>query len=274
MTTPLRLVVRSFLVQGLWNPRDLIGAGFAWAGEPAPEAPSSDDRSVSGPSEVSSSDPSAAPSLHFNAHPYLTPLALGALFRAEADGIQAEDRQRFRDALRAPLGSLGDGIFWAGWLPGALLLSGVALTFGLVGPMGAVLLFLCVYNTAHLWVRGWGARVGLQSGLQVGRVLAEQGLRVLGHRVRAGAVVLAGVLTGALAGVLVRALPRTRLDTPIEVLEAGLAPFALFGLVGVGALTFGVGFFAGPRLRPSTPALAALALLCLVWGFAVLRASA
>ena len=71
----------------------------------------------------------ARESQYFNAHPYLAAVAVGALARAELDGEPPARIERFRTALCGPLGSVGDRLVWAAWLP---LCSLVALAaFGL-----------------------------------------------------------------------------------------------------------------------------------------------
>ena len=70
---------RSFLIQGSWNYRTMLGSGFAVAMLPAlrlifRENPVALEASVRRHLE------------HFNAHPYLSNIALGAALRLEADG--------------------------------------------------------------------------------------------------------------------------------------------------------------------------------------------
>src|SRR5260370_32793095 len=74
----------------------------------------------------------------FNAHPYLCGLAVGAAARAEHDGVPPDQIERLRTALCGPLGSLGDRLVWAGWLPlmSAVALIGVALRLGLSATPG------------------------------------------------------------------------------------------------------------------------------------------
>src|SRR5260370_32828763 len=80
----------------------------------------------------------------FNAHPYLCGLAVGAAARAEHDGVPPDQIERLRTALCGPLGSLGDRLVWAGWLP---LMSAVALLcVGLGLCLSATLCLLPGYN--------------------------------------------------------------------------------------------------------------------------------
>src|ERR1019366_3459631 len=56
----------------------------------------------------------------FNAHPYLAAVAVGAEVKAEQDGASTAVITRLRTALSGPLGSLGDQLIWAGWVPALL----------------------------------------------------------------------------------------------------------------------------------------------------------
>src|SRR5207248_10272984 len=98
----------------------------------------------------------------FNAHPYLCGLAVGAAARAEHEGVPPEQVERLRTALCGPLGSLGDRLVWAGWLP---VTSGLALIGVALGPgMGAILGFLVVYNLGRVALRWSALRAGWAHG--------------------------------------------------------------------------------------------------------------
>jgi mannose PTS system EIID component len=133
----------------------------------------------------------------FNAHPYLANLAVGAAASLERDGADADTVRRFKAAVRGPLGSLGDALVWAAWLPGVSVL---ALALYWVGAPGwlAATTFVVVYNAGHLGLRVWGFRAGLREGRHVGRWLERTDLGRWTGRVRAVAALLLGVLVGAL----------------------------------------------------------------------------
>lgn len=164
----LRVFVRSFAIQGSWNERTMQGGGFGFALLPGLQAIHRDD--PEGLQEAVRRHVE-----HFNAHPYLADLALGAVLRLEAEGAPPDEIRRFKAALKGPLGTLGDTLVWAGWLPACSLL-GVALAFGGAGPWMAVLVFLGLYNLGHLALRGWVFRLGLEAGREVGGRLRELGL--------------------------------------------------------------------------------------------------
>jgi mannose PTS system EIID component len=163
------VLARALAIQGSWNYETLVGTGFGFAILPAlrrlypePEALDVAIRRHEGP---------------FNSHPYLAPLALGAVIRLEADGEDPAVIERFKAALRGSLGTLGDQLVWAGWRPICVL---AALALLLAGSPWyvAVISFLILYNVGHLALMRWGLAVGLREG----RFVAE-GLRrsILGH---------------------------------------------------------------------------------------------
>lgn len=183
---------RSFLIQGSWNYRTMLGGGFAFAMLPALRRLFTDATAKQ-----------AALHRHlelFNAHPYMSSVALGAAVKLEAEGVDADTVRRFKLAVRGPLGSLGDGLVWATWLPGVSLL---ALTLHWMGAPGwvAVTTFLVVYNVGHVVLRLWAFRLGLTSGREVGGRLAKADLGGWTERLQGVASLLLGGLVGAvLAG--------------------------------------------------------------------------
>jgi mannose PTS system EIID component len=170
LRTRLAMLLRLLAVQGSWNYETMHGNGIGFCIEPALRL------LPGGVHSPRFKEALARESKYFNAHPYLTSVAVGALARAELDGEPADKIERFRTALAGPLGSVGDRLIWAGWLP---LSSFVALAvFGLGGgPVAVLLTFLGCYNTAHLTLRVWGLRVGWNHGMRVAHALANPVLR-------------------------------------------------------------------------------------------------
>ena len=181
------VLLRSFTLQGSWNYRTMLGGGFAFAILPVLR-------------RLHQGDPEGLQKAvrrhceHFNAHPYLSGVALGAVVRMEAEGVDPEQIRRFKTAVRGPLGGLGDTLVWAGGLPALLL---VALAFVILdapawmAPLG----FLGGYNLGHLALRLWGFRVGFRNGPSVGTRLRDTDLRKWGGRIQAlGIVALGSVL--------------------------------------------------------------------------------
>ena len=233
----LRTFLRTFLIQGSWNYRSLIGSGLAYTLMPMLRVkfrgePEQLRRAVRRHLQP------------FNAHPYLSGIATGAVVRLEEEGADPEMIGRFKDAIRGSLGSLGDGLIWAGFRPLVLLL---ALMVGWLGaaPYVVIGFFLILYNVGHLWLRVWSFLIGLQGGHQVVKRLREADLPGLTRKtLAAGSLAL-----GALIGVAV-------MDG--RSLGAGLWPWLLVSAAG-----FAVGHRVGYAAWRPTAILTALAVIAL-----------
>lgn len=202
---------RLFAVQGAWNYETLMGNGIAFCMEPLLR-PLGRDRYRAA---------LARNARYFNGHPYLMGIAVGALARAELDGESPERIERFRTALCGPLGSVGDQLVWAGWLPVCSLIALGAFAAG-AGALATVAIFLIVYNTGHVALRAWGLRVGLARGLRVAPALANPILRQGPALLARAAAVLAGI---------VLPLALRRVIGPGRVLAGAVAVIAIFGAV-------------------------------------------
>ena len=204
-----RSLLRLFTVQGSWNYERLQGIGVGVAEEPLLR-----DLRAAGNGAVYRA--AVARGAHFfNAHPYLCGLAVGAAARAEHEGATPDQIERLRSALCGPLGSLGDRLVWAGWLPvtSGLALVGVALGLG----MNAVLGFLIVYNVGHVALRWWALRAGWAHGVRVAVALHQPFVQraaawsgpamalVIGAALPLSAAYLAGPFPGWARGVLLAA---------------------------------------------------------------------
>ena len=231
-----RAILRSFSIQGSWNDRTMTGPGLAHALAPLLARIHADDRTAF-------REAVQRHSRAFNAHPYLAPVAIGALARLESDGADPDTLSRFRSALRAPLGALGDGVAWAGWRPFCTSAAAIAFVLGL-DALFAAGTFLVVYNAGHLALRIWGLRCGWRAGRSVASALKRAPLRRLER-----ALVLANqVLIGALAALLIGQLPGT---SPIPWRDGGAV---IVGLMG----------YLVPR-HISAVAMASLLAACAAW---------
>lgn len=170
LRTELAMLLRLLAIQGAWNYETLLGNGIGFCIEPALRL------LPGGVHTARFKEAMARQSKYFNAHPYLASVAVGALARVELDGDPPDKIERFRTALAGPLGSVGDRLVWAGWLP---LCSFLALAvFGLgAGPWAVLFTFLGCYNAGHLALRVWGLRVGWNRGMGVAQALANPVLR-------------------------------------------------------------------------------------------------
>ena len=161
--------LRLFSVQGSWNYERLQGIGAAVCIEPLL-------RSLPGGRGGSAyREALGRAAQYFNTHPYFASIATGAIARAENDGQTTEQVTRLHSALKAPLGSLGDQIVWAGLLPAA---ASCGLVMGLlVGPWWGVVTLLGTFNLVHLAIRLWGLPTGWRLGMSVGTALRHPVLR-------------------------------------------------------------------------------------------------
>jgi PTS system mannose-specific IID component len=238
-STRIAIMLRLFAVQGAWNYETMLGNGIAFALEPALRSlPEGRD----GPAYRAAI---ARHSGYFNAHPYLASLAVGALARAELDRVDPALIERMRSACCGPLGSTGDRLIWAGWLPLCSLIALLAFGLGL-GPLGVVVLFLGTYNLGHAALRFWAIDAGWREGLRLASVLATPAFRQ--------APVLIGRVMALLSGVAV----------PLAVARVvGAEPLALVSALGV-ALCWTIGTaLVSRRLDGWRAALAAVAVYVL-----------
>ena len=185
MRTRVAILLRLLAIQGSWNYEILLGNGVGFSVEPALRQLPGGRR---GPAYRQAL---ARQCRYFNAHPYLAGVAVGALARAEVDGVAPEKIERFRTACCGPLGSVGDRLVWAGWLP---LSSLAALAvFGLgAGPLAVGLVFVALYNAGHLALRLWGLGAGWRLGLHVASALGNPVLRQGPQYIAQAAALLAG----------------------------------------------------------------------------------
>ncbi len=189
-----RALARTFAAQGTWNYGSYMAGGLAFSLLPLLE-------------RIHAGDPVGlrqAMDRHlrpFNAHPYLVPLAVGALARLEYEGEDPERIERFRTALSSSLGAVGDRLVWQAWRPFWLLISVLAYSLGF-GPWAAVLLFLFPYNVGHVVLRAWGLRRGWEEGLGVGRTISAPWIRRTARLLAGVDVVLLGAVTVALVAKL------------------------------------------------------------------------
>jgi PTS system mannose-specific IID component len=234
---------RTLAVQGSWNYETMIGNGIAFAVEPALRL------LPGGRGGEAYRAAMARQCGYFNAHPYLASVAIGALARAELDGERPEMIERFRTACCGPLGSVGDRLVWAGWLPVCALLALTAFGLG-TSPAGVVLLFLGSYNAGHVALRVWGLRAGYRHGLRVAGALGTPLLRQGPAHLARAAALLAGIglpvavrgvigpargaLFGVMAAAAIGAIVLARLQGRVEgwrVAVVGFAAFILYSAV-------------------------------------------
>lgn len=209
----LRSFLRSFTIQGSFNERTMQGGGLAYALLPLLQR-------VHGGDPVGLRKATERHLARFNAHPYLAPMAVGALARLEAEDANEETIDRFRRAATGALGAAGDRAVWGAWRPFCLLLGLLALGLG-SGPWTAVLVFLGPFTAGHLAIRVWAFHRGWTRGRDAPAALASPVWKRLPRWVSRASLVLLGAAAVGLAGPIAGdALP-------------GPAPGAVAGAVAV-----------------------------------------
>jgi mannose PTS system EIID component len=242
LRTRLAIFLRLLAIQGSWNYETLLGNGIGFCVEPALRLLPSGIHSPEFKQAL------ARESRYFNAHPYLAAVAVGALARAELDGEPPERIERFRTALCGPLGSVGDRLVWAGWLPFCSLLA--LAVFGLGGgPVLVLAVFLGAYNLGHFALRVWGLRTGWNNGLHVAAALGHPVLRHGPQQIGRLAALATGiaiplallriigpgrvVLGSVLVAVVLMALLLVRLQRRVESWRVALVVLLAFALFSV-----------------------------------------
>src|SRR5437867_3743367 len=208
-----RALLRLFAVQGSYNYERMLGVGVGVAEEPLLRDLANGQYG-----------PAVARGAHFfNSHPYLTGLAVGAAARAEHDGAPPDQIERLREALCGPLGSLGDRLVWAGWLP---LLSGLTIAAIALGAgWFAVAGFLIVYNIGHVALRWWALNAGWTYGARVSVALHSPMLQKAGALLGPAMAFAVGFALPLAARFL--AVPFPRWGQLAAVVTAGLVFLAL-----------------------------------------------
>ncbi len=135
----IRLFLRSLSLQGSWNFPRMQGLGFYFSLVPWL-------RKVSGEGFKEACHRHLD---YFNTNPYLSAYVLGAVARLEEER-EGETAVEVRNSLMGPLGAVGDGFYWATWLPWVVLLS---LAVSLFRVAWAPVILVLLYNTVHLWKR-------------------------------------------------------------------------------------------------------------------------
>ncbi len=216
------MVFRSFSVQSTWNYRTLIGHGYAYALLPALRAIYRGD-----PERLA--DAVGRHARLFNSHPYLVPVALGAVARMEAEGEDPLVIERFKTAVRGSLGTIGDRLVWAGWRPVCLLFSLALFMAGATWWL-AVASFLVIYNVGHFLLRVWSYRLGWREGKRVGEQMRRSGIASIQRALPVvGAFLVGLVIPLAVAG---RHLAAAGIAVEPSIPVSWMAIAAVAGLLG------------------------------------------
>ncbi len=165
----LKVLLRSFYIQGTWNSERLLGLGFCFCLIPVAR-------------RLFNSKEELVEFLQrhldfFNSHPYMATFALGAITNIEEQAIlkKWEDKRPisvFKNRVIGPLGAIGDILFWQLIRP-ALGIMAILLLW-LFGIWGSIVYFV-IYNCAHFSIRIKGLATGYSKGFDIVRVLSMRG---------------------------------------------------------------------------------------------------
>ena len=163
----LKVTLRSFFIQNLWNFERMQAYGFLYCMIPVINRlyPDREGRASACKRHLEA----------FNTHPYLAPFILGvAIAREEryARGDEDDSSQVafFKNCMMGPVAGIGDEFFWASLRP-FLMILGISLAIlawdhaaiGLWGVLGV----LTIYNIIHLFVRWAALRSGYHEDVKI-----------------------------------------------------------------------------------------------------------
>jgi len=148
----------------------------------------------------------------FNTHPFLVTFVMGIVLAMERSKQNVNSIQSTKIAVGAPLGGIGDAMFWLTLLP---ICGGIGADLALQGSiMGAVVFFL-LFNLVHFGLRFGLAHYAYRMGVAA-IPLIKANTRKVGH----AASIVGMTVIGALVASYVH------LSTPL-VMHAGKASVAL-----------------------------------------------
>jgi PTS system mannose-specific IID component len=163
-----RLYLRSFLIQTGFTYERLLALGFAWILIPLLKSMVT--------SAEKRRDFLRRHLLSFNANPYLTAYAVGAVARMEKEDADPQQIIRFKELMRGPLGAVGDNLIWQNLRP-TLLFLGVVLAGGM-GAYAALVIWL-MFNLYQAYLRGRGIYKGYALGLGISSDLGRGHLQMV-----------------------------------------------------------------------------------------------
>lgn len=210
MSLRWQALVRLLAVQAAWSYERMSGIGVGHAAAPLLRNLYRHQPPVERRAAVARS------AEYFNSHPYLAGVAVGAVVRAEQDGVPGAVITRLRVALSGPLGSLGDQLVWAGQVP---VLAGLTLAALPWVGWPAVLVAVIVYNVLRVRLTLWGLDLGLAHGTGVGAALQRSALPRLADDAQRAAAFAVGLALPMGGGWVVGHLP-TIGHVPVLVVAA------------------------------------------------------
>lgn len=168
--TLFNVFIRSFIIQAVWNYQSMLSIGFCFAISPVgKKLYKSKEKRIEFYNRHLN---------FFNAHPYFSSYALGAITKLEQDLSLEENPDydiiaRFKNALIGPLGAIGDQLVWATIKPTSILIGLIGVVFiqDIQSKFYFIFLLFLIYNIPHIYIRLFGILKGYQKGFEVSKVL-------------------------------------------------------------------------------------------------------
>jgi len=151
-----KIFLRSFLIQSSLNFRRMQNIGFAYSVLPLKKS-----------GVWNNGEWANFLQRHvqlFNTHPYMSAPIVGSVVKAEEAPVKdraGETAVHLKKTLMGPYAAIGDGFFWGTWRPFAGI---VAVFLALMDFPWTPLVFVVLYNSLHLWIRGRGFLEGYRNG--------------------------------------------------------------------------------------------------------------
>lgn len=139
----------------------------------------------------------------FNTHPFLVTFVMGIVLAMESSKQDVNSIQSTKIAVGAPLGGIGDALFWLTLLP---ICGGIGASMALQGSILGAVIFLLLFNTFHLAIRFGLAHYAYHMGIAA-IPLIKANTRKVSH----AASIVGMMVIGALVATYVR------LSTPLEI---------------------------------------------------------
>lgn len=191
----LKVAWRSFFMQAGWNFERMQNLGFAWSMQPALE--------IIYPDKTRRLEALKRHLELFNTHPYMAPLLMGSVLKAEKESadlrVDASARVgALKQALMGPLAAIGDTLFWATLRPlAALVAAAVAWMAPEFGTLAPVIVYLGIFNLPHLTIRFTGLFQGYALGPAVSEYLRKADTQGVIAAFRLAAMILLGAALAA-----------------------------------------------------------------------------